>query len=517
MPQPRRTRATGRRARPVASLLAIAICLACAGDARSRPGDDPVRQVRRGLAGVIAYMDATPELFPTRAPDHHRVLSQGERDEVLRAWAAFDQGIAALDALGAERQAVWAAGGMRAGEDLQRLRAAFLAQYRFALEFLARTEHDPTLDVVLNEAAPGSGLPAGRYDALEFRFLNLAAATRFSALEAFGAASDVPPELAAGIREDRAVIWKMGKGRGPLLTLKNAGEVMSAVAMKAWLPIQTGVADFMGDTKVWRPGRSLISAAQLHALAPRLEPGDLMLTRRDWYLSNVGLPGYWSHAAIYIGSARQRDAAFGEDAPHPGGSPPRLAGDAGAPVVIEAVGEGVVFTSLPHAGASDALVVLRPRLSPTAKARALARAFAFAGRPYDFNFDFRTDREIVCTELVYKAFQPGDGMPGLQLPLVSLVGRPALPANEIARLFAAELGTPGSQFEFVAFLDGRERTGDAVEASRAAFAESWKRPNWHIVTRAVEAALAAPRGSGRPNDPSSGAAPGPAARREVAP
>ena len=443
-------------------------------------------RLRGVLARVIAFMDAEPGLFPKQKPRSDRVVRADQREQILRAWAAFGDGMATLDTLNAERQAAWAAGGMRAGQELQRLRAAFLAQYRFALEFLHRAERDPTLDLVLNEAAPELGLQAGGYDQLEQRFLSVSAATRFSALEAFGAASDPPPELAAGIEEDREVIWKMGRGRGPLLTLKNAGEIMTQVALWAWLPVQTQVADFMGDTKVWRPGRSLISAEQLRALRPRLMPGDVMLTRRDWYLSNVGLPGYWTHAALYMGSAEERHQAFGPAAPDPSEPLPRLDDDPHEPLVIEAIGEGVVYTSLEHAGDSDALVVLRPRLSAAVKARAMRRAFGYAGRPYDFGFDFRTDSEIVCTELVYKSYRSDPELPGLRLPLVSIVGRPALPANEIARLFADEDGEPDAQFDLVAFIDGDERTGTASESTRSEFLESWRRPKWHIVARAIE-------------------------------
>jgi hypothetical protein len=462
--------------------------MACAAD----PGhatDDPVPRIRSGLIRIIDFMDDQPALFPTSSPQADRVLPAKQRAEILRTWAAFGDNLAMLDTLQAERQVAWAADGMKAGQELQELRAAFLAQYRFALEFLSRAERDSTLDLVLNEAAPELGIQAGAYDRLELRFLNVAAATRFSALEAFGAASQPPTELAAGIEEDRKAIWKMGSGRGPLLTLKNATEVMGQLALRAWLPVQTEVADFMGDTKVWRPGRSLISGEQLRALRPRLLPGDVMLTRRDWYLSNVGLPGYWTHAALYIGDAQERTAAFGEDAPQPAVPMPRLEDDEPEPLVIEAIGEGVLFTSIEHAGDSDALVVLRPRLTAAAKRRALDRAFAFAGRPYDFNFDFRTDNEIVCTELVYKAYRSDPQIQGLQLPLVSVVGRPALPANEIARRFAEEDGEPYPQFDFVAFIDGDEHEGNAVESTRAAFIESSKRPNWHVVTRTLSDTL----------------------------
>lgn len=471
-----------RRFTTLSVCLAMVFGTACAGEPGSA-SNDPVPRLRSGLSRVIAFMDSEPGLFPAVKPRTDRVLRADQREAVLRTWAVFGDGLATLDTLQAERQAAWAAGGMKSGKELQTLRSAFLAQYRFALEFLSRVERDPVFDLVLNEAVPELGLEAGSYDRLELRFLNVAAATRFSALEAFGAASEPPSELAAGIEEDRKAIWKMGTGRGPLLTLENAGEVMAQLALRAWLPAQTGVADFMGDTKVWRPGRSLISEAQLHALRQDLEPGDILLTRRDWYLSNVGLPGYWSHAAIYIGTAEQRTEAFGANAPQPAMPLPRLGDDPHEPLVIEAIGEGVLYTSLEHAGDSDALVVLRPRLPAAAKARALDRAFSYAGRPYDFNFDFRTDNEIVCTELVYKSYRPDPELPGLQLPLVSIVGRPALPANEIARRFAEEDGEPHAQFAFVAFIDGNERSGDAVVSTREAFLSSWQRPNWHVVAQ----------------------------------
>ena len=144
--------------------------------------------------------------------------------------------------------------------------------------------------------------------------------------------------------------------------------------------------------------------------------------------------------------------------------------------VLEALSEGVVFTSLEHSAAADALAVLRPRLPPAERPAALVRAFGYAGRPYDYDFDFRTDAALVCTELVYKAYEAA----GLRFPVVEILGRPVLPANELARRFDADFGAAAQQFDLILFVDGHERSGVAVEASVEKFRQSWRRPKWRV-------------------------------------
>jgi hypothetical protein len=153
------------------------------------------------------------------------------------------------------------------------------------------------------------------------------------------------------------------------------------------------------------------------------------------------------------------------------------------PRVIEAMSEGVSLTTLEHCADADSVAVLRPRLPATERAWAVLRAFQYVGRPYDFDFDFATDAALVCTEVIYKAYEPSTGMRGLDLPLVDMLGRKVTPANEIARQFDAQSGTSEAQFEFVAFLDGHEPSGRAADASREEFRRSWRRPKWHVLAQ----------------------------------
>jgi hypothetical protein len=242
------------------------------------------------------------------------------------------------------------------------------------------------------------------------------------------------------------------------------------------------------------------------ALEAVLQPGDLLLARREGYLSNMGIPGFWPHSVLYVGTPEERRRAFADPEvvawvqargqadgdfeallarTHPAAYAQALAADGGASRrALEAISEGVAFTTLDHAAGADHVAALRPRLPAVEKASAILRAFGYTGRPYDFNFDFRTDAALVCSELIYKAYEPGPGRQGLRLPLVEVLGRPVLPPSDIARLFDAELGTPAAQLELVRFLDGRGANGVAVEGDVQAFRGSWRRPKWPTVTDA---------------------------------
>jgi hypothetical protein len=250
----------------------------------------------------------------------------------------------------------------------------------------------------------------------------------------------------------------------------------------------------MGDTKVWRRHSSLITGAQALALRPRMRPGDVILERREWYLSNIGLPGFWPHAALYVGTPEERRAFFGDAEVRSWvNSEGRTAGDLEGLLsgrepkayaasrdgrVIEAVSEGVVFSAFEHTVLADSVAVLRPRLPKAEIARALLRAFHYHGRPYDFDFDFATDDQLVCSELVVKSYTSG-----LDFPTVEILGRKATPPNAMVARFDETYGTPAQRFELVAFLDGHEQQGRALEADVEAFRSSWRRPKWHVFVK----------------------------------
>ncbi len=149
--------------------------------------------------------------------------------------------------------------------------------------------------------------------------------------------------------------------------------------------------------------------------------------------------------------------------------------------VIEAVSEGVVFTSLEHSAHCDYLGVMRPQRTKMEKAIAILHAFDDLWKPYDFEFDFATDSSLVCSEVVHKAWDltSSEGE-GIQFDLADVYGRMTLPPNDMVQQFQEELGSELEQLSFVAFLDGDTSSNTANWATSLVFQDSWRRPKWDL-------------------------------------
>ena len=468
---------------------------------RASHGDaEVIARCDSGLAEVVAYMRSKPELFQE---GREGLLTLEDKREVWNTWKRFLEYQLALEAVARVHSKYHLEEGKAQAAAFFTGYSASVTQYRYALEFLEITRSNSALDKLLDEAVPDIGLDANGYSRFKFQFLNTGRGIEFAARQVVFAsyARKQTPVNAEVLEAHSKRIWEMGKGRGQEMTLRNAGKILRKVGFNAWLPIQTGVSEWMGDTKVYRPKESLITPEQIAAL--QLEPGDIMLQRRDWYLSNIGLPGFWPHAALYIGTPEERKAYFNDPeviewvkaAGEPSGDLDQLLqtrypkayewtskSEHGHPYrVLEAISEGVTFTTLEHSADADSMAVLRPKRTKKEKAAALYRAFYYAGRPYDFNFDFDTDASLVCTELVCKAYEPSGDSAGLTFPVDTMLGRKVVPANLIVRQFDESYGTEQQQLELVQFLDAKERSKRAVVSTVEAFRQSWRRPKWHIL------------------------------------
>ncbi len=213
---------------------------------------------------------------------------------------------------------------------------------------------------------------------------------------------------------------------------------------RALYGLQKAVASMMADVFV-APGHApSIPEPRRTELIEHLTPGDVLVVRKEYAVTNYFLPGYWPHAALYLGDADALRALGLADHEHvrprwsqldPGtsstSSAPRHSPDERPRYVLEAMKDGVRIRSIDSPLASDSLVVLRPQIEPADLAQALARGLSHEGKAYDFDFDFNRSDRLVCTEVVYRAYE---GIGDVQFELTRRAGRNTLSAGDLIQM-----------------------------------------------------------------------------------
>ena len=173
------------------------------------------------------------------------------------------------------------------------------------------------------------------------------------------------------------------------------------------------------------PREKNVSSEVIEQLDKILQPGDIFITRHKRALTNVFLPGFWPHAALYVGSKEEYKKLHR-----------RLdlnLCDAWSPQdqTFEALKDGIHFRPLEETLSVDAFVVLRPNLSKESIAAAISRVSIHAGKGYNFDFDFFRSDQLVCTEVIYRAY---DGIDDFNIPLHEIMGRKSLSAEHLLDL-----------------------------------------------------------------------------------
>ena len=373
---------------------------------------------------------------------------------------------------------------------------AFMTQYHYGLLLSQHAQNNTALITMLNESPNGHTIPEESFDALVF---NVTAPNSFVRLNA---GRLYRPFMKSYSSEAKALNALIDRGLNtvddslmdyPELLAKNPLRFLENRAFKLWFPVQKHAA--LGTSYIRFSTRDyLIKPELLQHYREQFLPGDIFLERREWHATNAGIPGYWTHAALYLGTLEEMDAYFNElpelgsqsfsnylknKLPHAYEAFSSLHDDGFPFRIIESKRPGVILNSLEDSGGGDALGVLRAKkVTQTDRLNIVMAALVHLGKGYDYNFDFTTDNELVCSELIYKAYQ---NIPNIDLELQDFNGRLILSPNSLVEKFEMENGSPEAQLEMVLFLDGNEKTEKVLERDTEAFKSSWKRPKWHIV------------------------------------
>ena len=474
-----------------------------------------------GMSGVMSGVTKNKTLFSTKEKS---VYIAEDKLTLLTTWGSLFAYFSATEGL---RQKYWDFVKLpptdpRHAWGFLLTHTALTALLANGLKFSELVLGNKQLETIFDEANDEYGVPAGAFGAFRLKAIHVATSTQLLTGDTYAIAA-VPFLKRQKAANDASVTWAVGEMKadstiaktsltknGVKMFLTSAKEIATEKSAEAIFPVQKSFAEWAGDTRVARIGKPLVTQTDIEKyVLPVAQPGDIAVARQNWFLSNIGLPGFWPHALLYVGTAADLAKAFDADPEvvawtksqpekattfsellqkrYPAKWKAYAEGvdlQGHGPIrVIESISEGVSFTAVEHAFGVDYLAMMRPKLAQVDKAKAIEHAFKYQGRPYDFDFDFFSDSTIVCSELVYKSYLPAQGQKGVSIELVDVAGRRTLPANQIVRRYDSDAERGFPQMDFVLFLDGREKEGKVVPADDKALRASWKRTKWDIAQK----------------------------------
>lgn len=201
-------------------------------------------------------------------------------------------------------------------------------------------------------------------------------------------------------------------------------------------PLLDRAVTILGDIKVFRwpmfvvydPGSYRVKGPETREAAAKIRPGDILVRGYSNYLDGYLIPGYFSHAALYVGPVPEADRQY---VTTPAG---RAVFTPGEQMVIHALAEGVLMEDFLNFCRCDYMAVIRfpARLQARPPAVKLDTelapgeteiyeklnggaevgfdeafpvvyrlALTQLGVPYDFRFAFTDFKALSCSELVF--------------------------------------------------------------------------------------------------------------------
>jgi uncharacterized protein YycO len=197
-----------------------------------------------------------------------------------------------------------------------------------------------------------------------------------------------------------------------------------------------------------RKGKLYDRESVLADLRGNLQAGDILLEKTPFRLTDKLIPGYWGHAAVWIGTEEElKELGIWN---HPVVARHRDEIRAGR-LVVEALRSGVEMNSLQHFLNIDSVGVLRkPAQSREDRAHTVVQALRQVGKPYDFNFDVESKERVYCSKLVYLSVS------GINWPTGRSLGRTTFTPDDVAVKAAKE-----RTLQLVTFYHDGKRVDDA--------------------------------------------------------
>lgn len=239
-------------------------------------------------------------------------------------------------------------------------------------------------------------------------------------------------------------------------------KILFFVAKKVWLMISH---IRFSSRKKW-----IISQKNLKKYLKVAKSWDILLTRWNWNASNLSIPWFWKHMSMYLWSWKILKKHFTysfikklKDDKH---------------YIIEATGEWVKIVTIDNLILhNDYLWAIRTNFKKEKILRVIDNSFSNIWKSYDFWFDFYSDNNLVCSELVMKSYaKEYSNDEWIEIKLEDIWLSLAFPPNNLVNLLYLYKNQRKPKIFPIFFIDSLEKWLVNFISTNEEFFKTRKRP-----------------------------------------
>jgi len=328
----------------------------------------------------------------------------------------------------------------------------------------------PGVRALLNQGDPALGIPRGFWDNIEKEFERI----EYRSLLQEGIQAleqeekpQTGPQLAddpfmayvageisasAAITEIRNEVFPQRMTRALRSYVGRVGTTGMGIFGAGKFQLSRGFGNLVGMIE-FRKGKLFNQPQWTKFVKERLEPGDLLLEKTPFKLTDQLIPGHFGHVAMYVGTEAQlRELGLLD---HPWVAKYRKTIGEGR-VIVEALRDGTQINTLERFLNIDDLAILRPKknqIPETDVIQAIALAFSHIGKKYDFDFDNNTWDTIVCSELAFQTYL------NVRWPFAKMLTSYTISPDDIAVLVGSD---PSRSFDLITFIHDGQVVHDRI-------------------------------------------------------
>lgn len=331
---------------------------------------------------------------------------------------------------------------------------AFLTQYQYTLKVSERCEGMSAASTVLNAGGPGfekeSLFAVKQWATNPDVLLQLSAAATYLQI----VAKDVSfPETDIQSAQNNLNKILQSLGSQPDLFIKNPLTYFEKTVSDSWNPIRkTAIEQFKNASQTVSKS---FSTQELLILQSDLEKGDIILGRRNWRITHIGLPGFWRQA--YLVTEKDTNNMI---------------------KVLQVSPDGVEISNLSGIERPDYLAILRPNWTPEDIGKAVNWAMGQEDKTFDAQADFVTDETVTDSELIVKAFNT---VHKTAWNAEFVQGNLRFLPNDFAETFSLYEGSKEQMVHSVLYWDLSKQSPSQGKDARELIKKSWQRPKWTLL------------------------------------